>query len=128
MNALAKMMGYTTPVEEQRLQKASMANRRIMAVADALRQIGNIYNTSRYAPAQKFNSPVMEEQARYEQGKALRDRANQTYLTYQQAKAKQDREAAQYEAEAKRKAEELLLKKGYNEAQIRGAETLGGYV
>ena len=123
VNALAKMMGYTTPEEEQRLQKASMANRRIMAVADALRQIGNIYNTSRYAPAQKFNSPVMEEQARYEQGKALRDRANQTYLTYQQAKAKQDAEQKRWEAtfnyNAARDAARLKSQNDYRDATLK---------
>lgn len=128
VNALAKMMGYTTPEEEQRLQKASMANRRIMAVADALRQIGNIYNTSRYAPAQKFNSPVMEEQARYEHGKALRDRANQTYLTYQQAKAKQDAEQKRWEAtfnyNAAKDAAALAENRRKNDAYVARQGTL----
>lgn len=97
MEALAQM--YTSPQEEERLRKASVANQRIMAVADALRHIGNIYNTVNYAPAQQLNSPVLEEQARYEKGKALRDKANLTYLNYQQAKAAQDAKARQWEAE-----------------------------
>lgn len=96
MDALSQM--YTSPQEEERLRKASVANQRIMAVADALRHIGNIYNTVNYAPAQKLNSPVLEEQARYEKGKALRDKANLTYQNYQQAKAAQDAKARQWEA------------------------------
>lgn len=96
MDALSSM--YTSPQEEERLRKASVANQRIMAVADALRHIGNIYNTVNYAPAQQLNSPVLEEQARYEKGKALRDKANLTYLNYQQAKAAQDAKAKQWEA------------------------------
>lgn len=113
---------YTSPDEELRMRKASVQRQRVLAVADALRHIGNIYNTSRYAPVQKFNNPAEEERTRYLQEKQLRDANNFKVLTYQQAKAKQDAQMAQYEAEAKRKAEELLLKKGYNEAQIRDME------
>lgn len=97
MDALSSMV--TTPQEEERMRKASVANRRIMAVADALRHIGNIYNTVNYAPAQQFNNPVVEEQQRYEKGKALRDAANVKYYTYQQAKAAQDAKARQWQAD-----------------------------
>lgn len=96
MDALSSL--YTSPQDEERMRRASVANQRIMAVADALRHIGNIYNTVNYAPAQQLNSPVLEEQARYEKGKALRDKANLTYLNYQQAKAAQDAKAKQWEA------------------------------
>ena len=99
MDDLANAMGYTSPEQEEKLRKASVANQRIVAVADALRQIGNIYNTTRYAPSQQFNSPVEMERQRYLQGKALRDRANQTYISYQQAKAAQDAKQRQWEAE-----------------------------
>ena len=98
MDDLAKAMGYTSPQEEERLRKASVANQRIMAVADALRHIGNIANTVKYAPSQQFNSPVQEEYARYLQGKAMRDKANHAYLTYQQQKAAQDEKRRQWEA------------------------------
>ncbi len=96
---LAKAMGYTSPEEEEKMRKASVANQRIMAVADALRQIGNIYNTVHYAPSQQFNSPVEMERQRYQQAKALRDRANQTYISYQQAKEQQEAKQRQWEAE-----------------------------
>jgi hypothetical protein len=90
---------YTSPQEEERLRKASVMNPRILAIGDAIRHIGNIANTVNYAPAQQFNSPVAEEQARYERGKALRDRANQQFYTYQQQKAAQDAKERQLEAE-----------------------------
>jgi len=81
---------YTSKEDEEKLRKASVANQRILAIGDALRHIGNIATTVNYAPAQQFNNPVLEEQARYERGKALRDRANQQYYTYMQQKAAQD--------------------------------------
>jgi len=81
---------YTSPAKEESLRRASIANRKILAVTDALRHIGNIYNTARGASPQTFNSPVVEEEARYERGKALRDAANAKYYSYQQAKAAQD--------------------------------------
>lgn len=116
---LAAAMGYTSPQEEERMRKASVANRRIMAVADALRQIGNIYHTVNYAPSQQFNSPVVEEQARYERGKALRDRANQTYLTYQQAKAAQDAKARQWEQQYELNAANAASQHAYRQEQAR---------
>lgn len=99
MEELARAMGYTSPEDERKMRRASLMNQRILAVGDALRHIGNIANTVGYAPAQQFNNPVLEEQARYEKGKAIRDRANQQYIAYQQAKAKQDAEQKRWEAE-----------------------------
>jgi hypothetical protein len=90
---------YTSPQEEERLRKANVMNQRILAIGDAVRHIGNIANTVNWAPAQQLNSPVQEELARYEKGKALRDRANQQYYTYQQQKAAQEAKARQFAAE-----------------------------
>lgn len=115
MEALAQM--YTSPQEEERMRKASVANQRIMAVADALRHIGNIYNTVNYAPAQQLNSPVLEEQARYEKGKALRDKANLTYQNYQQAKAAQDAKARQWAADQERRANQFNATLHFNAAK-----------
>lgn len=99
MDDLARAMGYTSPQEEEKIRRASLTNQKIMAVTDALRHIGNIANTVHYAPAQQFNNPVLEEEARYQKGKALRDKANYTYLNYQQQKAIQDAKAKQWEEE-----------------------------
>ena len=134
MNAITSM--YTSPEQEEKMRKASVANQRILAIGDALRHIGNIYHTTKYAPAQQFNSPVTEEQQRYEKGKAVRDAANMKFYTYQQAKAEQDAKQRQWEANfnrqlAKDKAEQelkykdFLRKQGYTEAQIKKIERDG---
>lgn len=120
MNALTSML--TTPGEEARLQRSSMANRRIMAVADALRHIGNIYNTVNYAPNQQFTNPVQDEQNRYERGKAVRDAANLRYYTYQQAKAAQDAKQRQWEADYSLKVADAARRAGYTEAQIKNMQ------
>lgn len=121
MDELAAAMGYTSPEQEEKLRKASVANQRILALGDALRHIGNIATTINYAPSQQFNNPVQEEYARYERGKALRDKANQTYLTYQQAKAAQDAKQRQWEMQfrynAAKDARDYELKKGESEAR-----------
>lgn len=120
MNALSQM--YTSPEQEEKLRKASVTNQRIMAVADALRHIGNIYNTVNYAPAQQLNSPVQEEQSRYEKGKAVRDAANMRYYSYQQAKAAQDAKQKQWEADYGLKMADAARKAGYTEAQIKNMQ------
>lgn len=115
---LAAAMGYTSPQEEERLRKASVTNQRIMAIGDALRHIGNIANTVRYAPSQQFNSPVTDEIARYERGKALRDRANATLLTYQQQKAAQERAERKLEAQIKKQEDDAARNDRIADARI----------
>ncbi len=115
--AAALARSYTSPEQEQKLRKASAMNQRILAFGDAIRHIGNIANTVNYAPSQQFNSPVAVEQARYERGKALRDRANQTYYTYLQQKAAQDAKARQWEAEQQMKADQWNATYRFNAAK-----------
>ena len=110
---------YTDPREEERLRKASVMNQRILAIGDAIRHIGNIANTVNYAPAQQFNSPVAEEQARYERGKALRDRANQQFYTYQQAKAAQDAAQRKWEQQFQLNAANAASQHAYRQEQAR---------
>lgn len=95
MDAISQM--YTSPEREEELRKASVNKQRILALGDALRHIGNIYNTTRYSPAQLFNNPVNEERGRYLQEKAVRDASNYKYQTYQQAKAAQEAKIRQAE-------------------------------
>lgn len=133
MDLLSSM--YTSPEQEEKYRKASVANQRILAVADALRHIGNIYNTVNYAPAQKLNNPVQEEADRYLKGKALRDAANMRYLSYQQQKANQEARIRQAEAQLRynmeKDARDYELKKkesdaksNLNEAKIHRYETM----
>lgn len=115
---------YTSPHEEERLRKASVMNQRILAIGDALRHIGNIANTVNYAPSQQFNNPALEAEARYEKGKALRDRANQQYYTYQQQKAAQDAKAKQWEREYALKAADAAGREALRQSQIERQGTL----
>lgn len=118
MDELAQAMGYTSPQEEERLRKASLTNQRIMAIGDALRHIGNLYYTINGATPQKYNSPVLEEEQRYLRGKAMRDKANHTYLTYKQAKDKQDQQAKQWEAQFELKLADERRKDALNDARV----------
>ena len=126
INRLGSM--FTTPAQEERLRKTSVARQRILAVGDALRHIGNIYNTVHYAPSQQFNSPVNEERDRYEKGKALRDAANVRYMSYRQAKEAQDAQQRRWEANfqynAMKDAANMGETKRKNDAYIARQETL----
>ena len=113
---------FTSPEEEEKYRKASVARQRIMAVGDALRHIGNIYHTTRYAPSQKFNMPEEAERQRYLQEKSLRDQANQRIISYQQAKAAIDQKARQWEADYGLKVADAARKAGATEAQIKNMQ------
>lgn len=113
---------FTSPQEEEKYRKASVARQRIMAVGDALRHIGNIYHTTRYAPSQKFNMPEEAERQRYLQEKSLRDQANQRIISYQQAKAAIDQKARQWEADYGLKVADAARKAGATEAQIKNMQ------
>ena len=116
---LAAAMGYTSPEEEERMRKASLANMRIMAVADAIRHIGNIVHTTNGAPAQKLTSAVQDEYERYRKGKALRDAANYKYLSYQQQKAAQDQRAKQWEQQFNLNIANAASQDAYRREQAR---------
>lgn len=123
---LAAAMGYTSPEQEERLRRASVSNQRMLAVTDALRHIGNIAHTVDYSPSQQFNQPWAEEQARYERGRAMRDKANQALLSYEQAKAAQDAKQRQWEAQFKynqeKDAANAQALKDYRDAMLQSRE------
>ncbi|MBR1447859.1 MAG: DUF4200 domain-containing protein [Prevotella sp.] len=120
MDAVSSML--TTPQQEEKIRRASIANQRIMALGDALRHVGNIYHTVNYAPSQKFNSPVTEEYERYQKGKAVRDAANLKYYTYQQQKAAQDARAKQWETEANYQNESLKLRRAQHDRLMKAQD------
>lgn len=101
---------FTSPEQEERYRKASVNRQRILAIGDALRHIGNIYNTVNYAPSQQFNDPIGTEYQRYQTDKNARDAANQRYISYQQAKAAQEAKQRQWEYEQARKDKEFAWK------------------
>ena len=117
---------YTSPEKEEQLRKSSVNKQRVMALADALRHIGNIYHTTRYSPSQQFNSPVLEERNRYLQEKAVRDANNYKFQTYQQAKAAQEAKIRQAERDFEYKvgkdARDYELNKQKADSQLKTDE------
>lgn len=77
---------------------------RLAVLADAMRHMGNIYNTSRYAPLQTFNNPVSEMEQAY-----------QTRSAQRQAKAKMEADAAQKQAEMTLKQQAAEADRKYKE-------------
>lgn len=117
---------YTSPQQEEELRKSSVNKQRVMALADALRHIGNIYHTTRYSPSQQFSSPVLEERNRYLQEKAVRDANNYKFQTYQQAKAAQEAKIRQAERDFEYKvgkdARDYELNKQKADSQLKTDE------
>ena len=122
---------YTSPQQEEELRKSSVNKQRVMALADALRHIGNIYHTTRYSPSQQFSSPVLEERNRYLQEKAVRDANNYKFQTYQQAKAAQEAKIRQAERDFEYKvgkdARDYELNKQKADAYLKAQEAQRGY-
>lgn len=100
---------WTSPQEEAERRKASVNRQRVMAVADALRHIGNIYNTVKGSPSQKFTNPVGDEEKRYLTEKAIRDQNNMKVMSYQQAKERQELLKKQADQSALLKANQLAF-------------------
>ena len=55
--------------EEQKLYRDNESKKRLLVLADALRHIGNIYNTTRGAVPQQFSSPVAQQEELYQKKK-----------------------------------------------------------
>ena len=60
--------------EEDYDRRMTTNRERILALGDAMRHIGNIVNTGKGAPSQQFNDPISQEEGRYQQRKAERQR------------------------------------------------------
>lgn len=106
---------YTSPAEEAEYRRRSQNKMKLMALADAVRQFGNIYHTSRSAPAQQFDNIYEKERARYLQDKAMRDRDNQYYIQQKAREAQMDLQREKMAEESARRAEELAMKKEIND-------------
>lgn len=79
--------------DEDKHRKRNESMKKVLLLADALRHIGNIVNTSKGAPAQIFNSPVEEQEKRYQTEKAGRDKELQTAIENEREKAKNKADA-----------------------------------
>ena len=101
---------FTTPEQEQQYRQQSRARMGIMAVADALRHLGNIYHTTKYAPSQQFNKPVEQEYAMYRAQKAERDKDNYAIQQQQLAQAKWEADQAYKQATLGWRAKDYAIK------------------
>ena len=106
---------YTSPAEEAEYRRRSQNKMKLLALADAVRQFGNIYHTTQYAPSQHFENIYDKERARYLQDKAVRDRDNQYYFQQKAREAQMDMQRERMAAEAARRADELAMKKEIND-------------
>lgn len=84
--------------EEEPYKKENESKKKLYALADAIRQIGNLAYVTKGATSQKFNNPVAEQDAKYRQEKALRDKDRAARADAAQKKAKMDADAAYKEA------------------------------
>lgn len=84
--------------EEEPYKKKNESKKKLLALADALRHIGNLFYVNKGATPQQFNSPVLMQEQRYQQEKAEREkkRASQTKAALD--KAKMDADAAYKDA------------------------------
>lgn len=76
-------------VDEIKSNRENESKKRLLLLADALRHIGNIYNTTQGATPQQFNSPVMEQESRYQQERQRQQRQRSMAVEQALAAAKQ---------------------------------------
>lgn len=117
MNALLSLVD-----DEDKLKRDSVTNRRILALGDALRQIGNIYHTVHGAPSQQFNNPVQEEAQRYQQEKAIRDNDRYKKMAAKQSAAMNELKRKQMEYENEYRNESIKLRKAEHDRLVKQSE------
>lgn len=83
---------------EEPYKKENESKKKLLALSDAIRHIGNLMTVTDGATPQKFNSPVVEQEARYQQERAYRDKERAASAKAAQEKAKQDARAAYNDA------------------------------
>lgn len=117
MNALNSLVD-----EEEQLRRGSVTNQRILALGDALRQIGNIYHTVNGAPSQQFNNPVQEERQRYQQEKAIRDNDRYKQMAAKQSAAMSELKRKQFENEEAYRKESIAIRKSEHDRLVKQAQ------
>lgn len=84
--------------EEEPYKKKNEGKKKLLALADALRHIGNLFYVNKGATPQQFNSPVLMQEQRYQQEKAEREKKRASRAKAAMDKAKMDAEAAYKDA------------------------------
>lgn len=80
--------------EEEPYKKKNESKKKLLALADALRHIGNLFYVNKGATPQQFNSPVLMQEQRYQQEKAEREKKRALQTKTALDKAKMDADAA----------------------------------
>lgn len=80
--------------EEEPYKKKNESKKKLLALADALRHIGNLFYVNKGATPQQFNSPVLMQEQRYQQEKAEREKKRALQTKTAMDKAKMDADAA----------------------------------
>ena len=108
-------------------ERMTMNRMRMAVLADAIRHMGNIYYTSKGAPAQKFNNPVAELQAGLDKRKAERARkaAVEADSAYKNANLQIKMDAAA--ADRAYKGQMLDMKRQAGERAAQNAKDLKEY-
>lgn len=108
-------------------ERMTRNNMRIATLADAIRHMGNIYNTSKGAALQKFNSPTAEMQADLDKRKAERARkdAAEADAAYKNANLQIKMDAA--DADRAYKGQMIELKKSADKRADQNAKDLKAY-
>lgn len=84
--------------EEEPYKKKNESKKKLLALADALRHIGNLFYVNKGATPQQFNSPVLMQEQRYQQEKAEREKKRASQAKTALDKAKMDADAAYKDA------------------------------
>ena len=108
-------------------ERMTRNNMRIATLADAIRHMGNIYNTSKGAALQKFNNPTAEMQADLDKRKAERARkaAAEADAAYKNANLQIKMDAA--DADKAYKGQMVELKKSADKRADQNAKDLKEY-
>lgn len=108
-------------------ERMTRNNMRIATLADAIRHMGNIYNTSKGAALQKFNNPTAEMQADLDKRKADRARkaAAEADAAYKNANLQIKMDAA--DADRAYKGQMLDLKRSADKRADQNAKDLKAY-
>lgn len=108
-------------------ERMTRNNMRIATLADAIRHMGNIYNTSKGAALQKFNNPTAEMQADLDKRKAERARkaAAEADAAYKNANLQIKMDAA--DADRAYKGQMLELKRSADKRADQNAKDLNEY-
>lgn len=121
---LGRREGESDDDYDERMTRNKM---RMAVLADAIRHMGNIYYTSKGAPAQKFNNPVAELQAGLDKRKAERARkaAVEADSAYKNANLQIKMDAAA--ADRAYKGQMLDMKRQAGERAAQNAKDLKEY-